>query len=85
MNNSMSGLRLATRTEAQVRFERACKAADNVLGQIYMEIGRIVEEAPERDMVPIMASHGVKITGQQLTNLYNATQRHESETGELRI
>lgn len=61
---------LAIRDKA---LEDAKAAADGILVHVTMYLGRYLYDAPDVDLVPLLAKDGVKITGKQFMALFNAT------------
>lgn len=61
-------------TEQQTRdaFDRLSKAANTILAHVTAKVGRALYEAPDEDLVPLMADYGVELPAKLFRILYEA-------------
>ena len=53
----------------------ACDAADHLLAHVTAEVGRYLYDAPDTNLVPMLAETNVTLTGAMWMRLYKATAR----------
>lgn len=56
---------------------RAKKAADAILAPVTMELGRVLYDAPEENLVPLMIEYGVELSAGKFMALYEATEERQ--------
>jgi hypothetical protein len=57
--------------------KRATAAADAILAPMTAEYGRILEEAPDQEIVVSCGDYSVKLTAKKFMDLYHATEHDD--------